>query len=108
MGSCNSKDKDIVVHQPKKDSAINNKKHTEMLLEKHIETIDPKFKDMPEWEGERYKGEGIKKMKGYKCEMQIDKLSLLRDDFWNSKTKDKLIWKHIRQACIMDDGNFIF
>ena len=31
------------------------------------------FPDMEEWEGERYKGIGIKRMKGYKCTLQIDK-----------------------------------
>ena len=36
---------------------------------------------MEEWEGERYKGIGIKKMKGYKCILPIDKLNLKREEF---------------------------
>lgn len=32
--------------------------------------------------GDRFKGEGIKKMKGYKCDMKIDELNKLREEFW--------------------------
>ena len=34
------------------------------------------FPDMEEWDGERYKGIGIKRMKGYKCSLQIDKMNI--------------------------------
>lgn len=71
------------------------------------EQINPKFADMPEWEGERYRGVGIKQMKGYKCTLPIDELYKLREEFWNWRLKDKIIWRHLRQACIMDDGNTI-
>ena len=58
MGSSCNKSNEITIEEPKR----NDKK----IFEKEI--LDPKFKDMPEWEGERYKGEGLKRMKGYKCE----------------------------------------
>jgi hypothetical protein len=61
------------------------------------------FQDMPEWEGERFKGEGIKKMKGYKCDIPINELNKIREEFWICKQKSGIIWKTIRQACIMDD-----
>jgi hypothetical protein len=60
-------------------------------------------KDMPEWDGERYKGVGIKRMKGYKCDIPINELNKLREEFWNSKINSFTIWKSIRQACAMDD-----
>jgi hypothetical protein len=41
------------------------------------------FKDMDEWEGEKYKGEGIKKMRAYKCDLNINDLSKLREEFWS-------------------------
>jgi hypothetical protein len=44
-------------------------------------------------------------MKGYKCDLPIDKLVSLRDEFWHMKIGTKLVWKHLKQACLMDDGN---
>jgi hypothetical protein len=42
------------------------------------------FFEMPEWEGERYRGVGIKRMKGYKCDIPINELNRLREDFWGN------------------------
>ena len=62
---------------------------------------------MEEWEGERYKGIGIKKMRGYKCNLQIDKLNKKRQEFWNKKnshwTPNYKIWRVINQACVYDE-----
>ena len=107
MGSCNSQERVLVVNTGKPNStsggnqSIEGDSHDPSLKN----FIDPKYQDMPEWDGDRYRGEGVKRMKGYKCDLQIDKLNQLREDFWNLKLKDKMIWKHLRQACLMDDGN---
>jgi hypothetical protein len=65
------------------------------------------FPDMPEWDGDRYTGIGIKKMKGYKCDLPIDKLNKKRDEFWdqkNSRDNDNYkIWRIINQACVYDE-----
>ena len=42
---------------------------------KIINERDSNFPDMEEWPGERYKGIGIKRMRGYKCSLPIDKLN---------------------------------
>jgi hypothetical protein len=102
MGSCDSKE--IVVCQNTRPSKTNTSLKKELEKEKDI--YDPKFKDMTEWEGERFRGEGIKRMKGYKCNLNIDDLHHLREEFWQSKFQSKIIWKHIRSACLMDDGNY--
>ena len=107
MGSCNSREKVVIVNNHTRQSTSQNIKKFATKESESKENMDPNFKDMIEWEGERYKGEGIKRMKGYRCDMQIDRLNSLREEFWNSKSKDKLIWKHIKQACIMDDGKLI-
>jgi hypothetical protein len=60
------------------------------------------FPDMPEWDGERYKGFGIKQMKGYKCSLKIDELNSLREKFWQSKKTQGNIWKILHQACVYD------
>ena len=65
--------------------------------------LDPDFPDMPEWEGEKYKGIGIKRMKGYKCDLKIDELTKERDKFWNNKCQINNIWQIIQQACIYDE-----
>jgi hypothetical protein len=110
MGSCNSQERVVVLnnHKPNSTSSETKKNENEFHLEEEKPYVDPKFKDMPEWEGDRYRGEGVKRMKGYKCEMQIDVLNQLREDFWSSKVKEKMIWKHLRQACLMDDSKIIF
>jgi hypothetical protein len=41
------------------------------------------FIEMPEWEGDRYKGVGIKRMKGYKCDIPINELNHVREEFWS-------------------------
>jgi hypothetical protein len=61
------------------------------------------FTEMPEWDGDRYKGVGIKRMKAYKCDIPINELNRMREDFWDKKVTQNYIWRHIKQACIMDE-----
>jgi hypothetical protein len=103
MGSCSSHEDKVISSRTMQE--------TEKLITKLKEQIDEKFKDMPEAEGnisfnkgEKYRGEGIKRMKGYKCTLPIDELNKLREEFWNSKGQQKVIWKYLKQACLMDDG----
>ena len=73
-----------------------------------IEFQRKEFPDMEEWEGERYKGIGIKKMKGYKCSLPIDKLNQKREEFWGARNSHNnsnyRIWRIINQACIYDEA----
>ena len=64
---------------------------------------DPNFPDMEEWEGERYKGVGIKKMKGYKCDLPINKLNEMREKFWTTKIEEDENWRIIQQICVFDE-----
>lgn len=41
--------------------------------------------DMEEWEGNKYSGSGIKKMKAYKCDLTLEELQIKREKFWHSK-----------------------
>ena len=72
-----------------------------------IEKQKNEFPDMPEWEGERYKGIGIKRMKGYKCSLHIDKLNQKREEFWNLRNAhgapNYKTWRIINQACVYDE-----
>ena len=65
------------------------------------------FPDMEEWDGERYKGIGIKRMKGYKCSLQKDKLNQKREEFWNLRNShgapNYKTWRIINQACVYDE-----
>ena len=58
---------------------------------------------MEEWEGDRYKGVGIKKMKGYKCTLPIDKLNEMREKFWTTKIEEDENWRIIQQVCVFDE-----
>jgi hypothetical protein len=64
---------------------------------------DPNFPDMEEWPGERYKGIGIKRMKGYKCDLPIDKLNEMREKFWTTKIEENENWRIIQQICVFDE-----
>ena len=46
-------------------------------IESMIEEQKKEYPDMEEWEGDKYKGIGIKRMKGYKCNLPIDKLNCI-------------------------------
>ena len=69
--------------------------------------LEDKFKNFPEWDGDKWSGEGIKRLKAYKSDLKIDELNKLRDEFWASRYKKSLIWKHIRHACLLDIGKLI-
>jgi hypothetical protein len=64
---------------------------------------DPNFPDMEEWEGERYKGVGIKRMKGYKCDLPINKLNEMREKFWTTKIEEDENWRIVQQICVFDE-----
>ena len=97
----------IDINNQSDDDSIINK----CLNEKDIQTIineqKKEFPDMEEWEGNRYKGIGIKKMKGYKCDLPIDKLNEKRENFWGIKDNrdypNYKIWRIINQACVFDE-----
>lgn len=65
------------------------------------------FEDMEEIKGDIYVGIGIKKMKGYKCNLKIDELNKKREYFWNIKTnyknKNWKIWDVIKRAVSFDE-----
>jgi hypothetical protein len=65
------------------------------------------FEDMEEIKGDTYVGIGIKKMKGYKCNLKIDELNEKREYFWNIKTnyknKNWKIWDVIKRAVSFDE-----
>ena len=82
--------------------------NTPRNVETQIDFQKKEFPDMEEWEGERYKGIGIKKMKGYKCDLPIDKLNQKREEFWGTRNahnnSNYKIWRIINQACIYDEA----
>ena len=106
MGSCQTSEvieaESYQNHKPKKKSY-----YSDDPVDSIIEQQKNEFPDMPEWDGERYTGIGIKKMKGYKCDLPIDKLNKKRDEFWdlkNSHDNDNYkIWRVINQACVYDE-----
>ena len=87
----------------KKTLALSDKQNIQAIIDEQKQ----EFPDMEEWEGERYKGIGIKKMKGYKCNLQIDKLNQKRDEFWNKRNShgnpNYKTWRVINQACVYDE-----
>ena len=72
-----------------------------------IEAQKDMFPDMKEWKGNRYTGVGIKRLKGYKCDLPIDKLNEKRDEFWSIRNshnnQNYKIWRIINQACVYDE-----
>lgn len=64
-------------------------------------------KDMEEWDGDRYVGIGIKKMKAYKCNLKYTDLQKKRNMFWDLKTDNKnenyVNWSIIQRAVSLDE-----
>ena len=48
------------------------------------------FPDIEEFDGNLYKGVGIKRMKGYKCNLSINKLNAQNESFELQKTKMRI------------------
>ena len=103
MGSCQA-GCFVKIHNYKGDVVFQEN----YLKETNIDFQKSEFPDMEEWDGERYKGIGIKKMKGQKCDLPIDKLNLKREEFWGTRNSHKnmnyKIWRIINQACIYDEA----
>ena len=97
MGCSNSSEKDdeeqMRIHRNKNGSFSSNDNISDSLNE---------FKDFEEYEN-KYIGEGIKKIKSYKCPIPYNKLNELREKFWKSKKTYKYIWKVIRECCETDN-----
>jgi hypothetical protein len=100
MGSCQS-DEVIEIDSGMKNKANNQDDLNPNGFGKTLNK-DPDFPDMEEWPGERYKGIGIKRMKGYKCTLKIDELIKKREEFWKCKDEISEIWNVINQACVYD------
>lgn len=82
MGACFNKSPKTVRNDSTKkveSSATNSNKVLNVSnLEKDL------FPDMEEWDGDRITGEGIKRMKGYKCSLPINDLNKKREEFWSN------------------------
>ena len=76
-------------------------------IQSMIEAQKKEYPDMEEWEGDKYNGFGIKRMKGYKCDLPIDKLNEKREEFWYSRNSygkpNYKTWRIINQACIYEE-----
>ena len=96
------KDSESNKNEIQTDMGRNNKT---VKLNSSLEESRTNFRDMPEWGGGIMKGYGIKEMPAYKCDLKIDELNKLREEFWSSKNKLKTKWKIIHQACIYDHIN---
>ena len=72
-----------------------------------MENNNDSFEDMEEIKEDIYVGIGIKRMKGYKCDLKIDELNKLRENFWENKTnhnsKNWPIWNTIKRAVLFDE-----
>ncbi len=105
MGSC--KTSEVIEVPSNKNYKSKKKNYSDEPNDSIVEQQQNEFPDMPEWEGDRYTGIGIKKMKGYKCDLPIDKLKKKRDEFWDLKNsrenENYKIWRIINQACVYDE-----
>ena len=97
MGTCCFPRNSIIY---RKDSITNSKNYyitNEQLNEEE-------FTDMPEVNGNKYVNYGIKRMKAYICNLNIDELNNLRDKFWKSRISINERFKFIRQAVLYDNN----
>ena len=106
MGACQTSD--VIEGETNKNYKGKKKaNYSEEQSNSLMEEQKNEFPDMPEWDGDRYSGIGLKKMKGYKCDLPIDKLNKKREEFWDQKNSREnnnyKIWRIINQACVYDE-----
>lgn len=117
MGNCGSgvdecdknKGKPIVISNkpPTKSSATSSqnklaKPEPKQEQQTSIENM-LNFEDFPLIEGDYYFGEGIRKVKAYKCGLPYDKLEQKRANFWDSKKVDRQIWRCLKECCEVEE-----
>ena len=104
MGSCQTSN---VIEMKSSEKKPKNQKIIDEAGQMSIENQKDMFPDMKEWKGNRYTGVGIKRLKGYKCDLPIDKLNEKRDEFWSIRNSHNnpnyKIWRIINQACVYDE-----
>lgn len=105
MGGCGSSSSDNESKQTKIGrNVVVNRTNNNSITNKNnnIEKFDDNFKDFPIVEGEYYYGEGIKKIRAYKCDLAFDELIEKRKQFWNSRKSDRRIWSALKECCDTD------
>ena len=104
MGSCQTSN---VIEMKSSEKKPKNQKIIDEAGQMSIENQKDMFPDMKEWKGHRYTGVGIKRLKGYKCDLPIDKLNEKRDEFWSCRNSHNnpnyKTWRIINQACVYDE-----
>ena len=86
------------------DTITNNiKGSTGIITELKDNVQEECFNDMPEISN-IFIGIGIKKMKAYKCDLNIDELNKLREHFWKVKIHSNERYKFLRQAILYDSS----
>lgn len=116
MGNCGSgidecdknRSKPIVISNkpPTKTSAPSSQiKETKPEPKVELSNIENmhNFEDFPLLDGEYYFGEGIRKVKAYKCGLPYDKLEQKRANFWDSKKTDRQIWRCLKECCDVEE-----
>ena len=111
MGGCGStssdnegtnkrKNKMIVSNQMQYQDQQDNhyKSNNNVSKTKKIDSSDP-FADKPEIEGDFWYGQGIRRVKAYKCDWTFDILAEKRKEFWKSKVKNKRVWSALKECC---------
>ena len=92
MGCSNSSEKD----DDEQMRSYRNKNNS-FSSNDNISESSNEFKDFEEYNN-KYIGEGIKRIKSYKCPMPYNKLNELREKFWKSKKTNKYIRKINRES----------
>ncbi len=87
---------------------INTDEINDKNEDNELDESNESFHDMEEIKEDVYVGTGLKRMKGYKCNLAIDELNKKREEFWNKmtnseKNKNWITWKIIRRAVIYDE-----
>ena len=103
MGTCEQSE--VIEANSQRNPELNDS--SEAVPNSTIEQQKMEYPDMPEWDGDRYTGIGLKRMKGYKCDLPIDELNKKRDEFWDARnareTPNYKTWNVINQACVYDE-----
>lgn len=104
MGGCGSSSSDTESKNSMGRKVTVNRQNNSSNVNKSNNLVknDNNFQDFPLVEGDYYYGEGIKKVRAYKCDLAFDEIMEKRKLFWSSKKTDRRVWSALKECCETD------
>lgn len=95
MGGCGSTSSDV-----DSEARLKQKKVQSSNVKKNNNELEINEANFPEVSGEHYIGQGVKRIKAYKCNLRFNDLAKKREEFW--KNRQSRQWLALKEICETD------